>query len=254
MLVRAGMPQSDALQAFGVMTGMVMPLIGIPLTVIGSLAIVLVPELAEDHQKRNTKRLQEKVEKGIFFALAVPCLLIPLFMAVGKPLTALIYQNQLAGEMLQRIAFLLLPMSANAILVSILNSLGFEKQTFSFSMVGSAAFLLCILFLPAYVGIYAYPIGLLVSLTIEGICGWRLLKKHCPLSRSFYRKALLCIGLTAPLGLLGQLIWKGTSLLLGAWQSALCATALLVLCTVAVCAFLKLLPPIKIRKKNSRTP
>lgn len=254
MLIRAGMPQSDALQAFGVVTGMVMPLIGIPLTLIGSLAIVLVPELAEDHQKRNAKRLQEKVEKGVFFAIVVPCLLIPLFMAVGKPLATLIYQNQLAGEMLPRIAFLLLPMSLNAILVSILNSLGFEKQTFSFSLVGSAAFLICILFLPAYASIYAYPIGLLVSLTIEGICGWLLLKKHCPLPRRFYRKALLCVGLTAPLGLLGQLIWKGISLLLGAWQSALCAAVLLILCTVAVCALFKLLPPIKIRKKTFHNP
>lgn len=254
MLIRADMPQSDALQAFGVVTGMVMPLVGIPLTLIGSLSIVLVPELAEDHQKRNAKRLQEKVEKGVFFALVVPCLLIPLFMAVGKPIAALIYQNQLAGEMLPRIAFLLLPMSVNAILVSILNSLGFEKQTFSFSLVGSAALLLCILFLPAYIGIYAYPIGLLVSLTIEGICGYFLLKKHCPLPRRFYRKALLCVGLTAPLGLLGQLIWKGISLLLGGWQSALCTAFLLILCTATICALFKLLPPIKIRKKTFHNP
>ena len=74
--------------------------------------------------------MQEKVEKGVFFALAVPCLLIPLFMGVGKPLVSIIYQSELAGEMLPRIAFLLLPMSLNAILVSMLNSLGFEKQTF----------------------------------------------------------------------------------------------------------------------------
>ena len=254
MLIRSGMSQSAALQAFGVTTGMVLPLVCIPLTLIGSLAIVLVPELAEDHQKRNAKRLQEKVEKGVFFALAVPCLLIPLFMAVGKPIASLLYQSELAGEMLPRIAFLLLPMSLNAILVSMLNSLGFEKQTFSFSLVGSAVLLACILFLPAYAGIYAHPIGLLLSLTIEGICGWRLLKKHCPLSRRFYRKALLCVGLTAPLGLMGQLLWKGATLFLGEWQSALFTAILLALCTVALYALLKLLPTVKIRKKNFHTP
>ena len=156
--------------------------------------------------------------------------------------------------MLPRIAFLLLPMCLNAILVSMLNSLGFEKQTFSFSLVGSAVLLACILFLPAYAGIYAHPIGLLLSLTIEGICGWRLLKKHCPLSRRFYRKALLCVGLTAPLGLMGQLLWKGATLFLGEWQSALFTAILLAVCTVALYALLKLLPTVKIRKKNFHTP
>ena len=87
MLMRAGMPQKDALELFGVATGMVMPLIGTPLTVIGSLAIVLVPELAEDHQKRNLRRLQANVERALFFAVALACLLIPLFLAVGQPLT-----------------------------------------------------------------------------------------------------------------------------------------------------------------------
>ena len=254
MLIRSGMSQSAALQAFGVATGMVLPLICIPLTLIGSLSIVLVPELAEDHQKRNAKQLREKVEKGVFFALTVPCLLIPLFMAVGKPMASLIYQSELAGEMLPRIAFLLLPMSVNAILVSILNSLGFEKQTFSFSLVGSAAFLACILFLPVYAGIYAYPIGLFLSLIIEVICGWILLKKYCPLSRRFYRKALLCVGLTAPLGLLGQIVWQGVSLLLGEWQSTIFTTALLGVCTVVLYALLKLFPTVKIRKKNFHTP
>ena len=254
MLIRAGMPQSDALQAFGVATGMVMPLVCIPLTMIGSLAIVLVPELAEDHQKRNAKQLQEKVEKGVFFALALPCLLIPLFMAVGEPTAAFLYQNDLAGEMLPRIAFLLLPMSVNAILVSILNSLGFERHTFAFSLIGSAALLVCILFLPDKVGVYAYPIGTFVSLMIEVVCGWRLLKKHCPLPRRFYRKALLCIGLTAPLGLVGQILYKGASLFLGAWQSTLCAALLLSFSIVAFGVLFRLLPPIKNRKKFLHTP
>lgn len=254
MLIRSGMSESAALQAFGVVTGMVLPLVCIPLTLIGSLSIVLVPELAEDHQKRNAKRLQEKVEKGIFFTIIVPCILLPLFMAVGKPMASLIYQSELAGEMLPRIAFLLLPMSVNAILVSILNSLGYEKQTFSFSLAGSAAFLTCILFLPAYTGIYAYPIGLFLSLTIEVICAWILLKKYCPLSRKFYRKALLCVGLTTPIGLLGQILWKGVSIFLGEWQSTIFTALLIALCTAILYAVLKLLPIAKKRKKNFHTP
>ena len=253
MLTRAGMPQGDALQAFGVATGMVLPLIGIPLTVIGSLSIVLVPELAEDHQKRNLRRLQTNVERGLFFAVALACLLVPLFIAVGYPLAALTYQNDLAGEMLPRVAFLLLPMSFGAVIVSILNSLGFEKHTFAVSLVGSAIFILCILFLPALVGIYAYPIGLFLHLAIEGIYCLILLKKHCPLSRKFYQKSALCLGLTLPLGMLGRWILRVCLQGLGEWPSTLCAAALLSVCTVVVYALFKLFPAAKIRKKTPPT-
>lgn len=251
MLQKAGMSQSAALQAFGVVTGMVLPLIGIPLTVIGSLAIVLVPELAEDFQKRNLLRLRKNIERGVFFALALACLLIPFFMAVGQPIGQLTYQNDLAGEMLARTAFLLLPMSVNAILISILNSLGFEKQTFAFSLVGSAIFLLSILFLPATVGIYAFPIGLFLQLLIEVICAWSLLKKHCHFSKRFYQKAALCIGITAPLGLLGQLALQGFSLFLGEWLAPICTAAAVLIATCGAYLLLKLFPSVKFPKKNS---
>jgi O-antigen/teichoic acid export membrane protein len=249
--MRAGMPQKDALELFGVATGMVMPLIGTPLTVIGSLAIVLVPELAEDHQKRNLRRLQANVERALFFAVALACLLIPLFLAVGQPLTALIYQNLMAGEMLSRVAFLLLPMSVCAVIISVLNSLGFEKQTFVASLIGSAIFVLCILFLPALIGVYAYHVGLFLQLSIEGLYGWFLLKKHCPLPRRFYQKSALCLALTLPLGILGQWILQGCLLVFGEWLACIFAAIAVLLCTVAAYALLKLLPTVKIQKKIS---
>lgn len=250
-LMRAGMTESGALQAFGVATGMVLPLLGIPLTIIGSLAIVLVPELAEDHQKRNFQRLSKNVERGLFFAVAVACLLIPFFMALGKPLGTLTYQNELAGEMLSKSAFLLLPMSLTAILTSILNSLGFEKQTLRFSLFGSAAFLLCVILLPASIGIYAFPVGMGLQFLVEALLSLRLLKKHCPISIKFFRRSALCIAITAPIGLLGQLFLRTFSIFLGEWLTPLFSAIALAIVTVAVYSACKI---IKFPKKNSLRP
>ena len=57
MLIRAGLTPSDAVKAFGVVSGMAMPVLMIPATVIGSLALVLVPRLSEDFYAKNTQRL-----------------------------------------------------------------------------------------------------------------------------------------------------------------------------------------------------
>ncbi len=253
-LMRSGLSQAAALQAFGVMTGMVAPLLFMPLTIIGSLAIVLVPELAEDFQKRNRLRLQRNVERGTFFAVWVASFLVPFFMALGKPLGALTYQNDLAGELLSRSALLLLPLSVNAILMSMLNSLGFERQTFAYSLVGSAVLLLCVIFLPAVMGIYAYPVGMGAAFFIESGCSLWLLQKHCPLSGRFYLRALLCIGLTAPLGLVGQLLLQGASLLFGKWLAPTCAALILFGLALAAYRICGLLPKIKKLKKNVQHP
>ena len=61
-------------------------------------------------------------------------------------------------------------MSLTMISTSMLNSLGFEKQTFFFYFIGAAAMLLSILLLPPVCGIYAYIVGLGASFTLNGLC------------------------------------------------------------------------------------
>lgn len=232
-LMREGMSESAALQAYGVATGMVLPLLASPLTVIGSLAIVLVPELAEDFQKKNNQRLTKNIERGVLFAVTIACLLIPFFLVVGKPLGTMLYQNELAGEMLSRCAILLLPMSVNAILFSMLNSLGMEKQTFTFSLVGSGVFLLCIVGLPAHIGIYAFPVGMTLQFTVESICALLLLLKKCSPSKSFFTKCGACAFLSLPIASIGSVAQKGFSLILGQWLAPLASAGVLLLVTAA---------------------
>ena len=168
-----------------------------------------------------------------------------------KSIQILTYQNQLAGQMLSRCAFLLLPMSATAILTSILNSLGFEKQTLYFSLIGSAALLLCILFLPAYVGIYAFPIGMGAQFVLEAALSLRLLKKHCPISKSFFLRSAICIAITAPIGWIGRILLRTLSLFLGAWSAPIFSALLLAIIIVLIYNRCKI---IKIPKKTSSRP
>ncbi len=211
MLVRAGTTNTEALSLFGVVSGMAIPILMIPSTVIGSLSLVLVPELAEDYYRKNNERLYKNIERGLLISVLVSCFLLPFFYALGEDLGRIAYSNALAGEMIMKSSPILLPMSLSMITTGILNSLGFEKQTFIYYFVGAAAMLLCIFILPPVCGVYAYIIGMAANFTLNSICNFSLLFQKC---RGFYRthgKSVVsvfarCVIALLPLSLLGKLL------------------------------------------------
>ncbi len=195
-LVRAGMDAQSALKAVGVLSGMVLPVLFIPSTLIGSLALVLVPELSEDYHKNNAERLKRNVERGLRFAFLVACMLLPFFFAFGEDIGALAFSSPLAGRIISKSCVILLPMSLTMISTSMLNSVGFEKQTFVFYFFGAAALLACVLILPPVCGIYAYVVGLGASYLVTAACNLVLLYKHC---RFFEKRwGQVCVRLLFP--------------------------------------------------------
>ena len=211
MLVRAGLDSGDALALFGVVSGMVLPILFIPSTIIGSLSLVLVPELSEDFYRKNFTRLRKNIERGLNFSFLLACVLIPFFFALGNDLGTLAFSNAAAGKMIAFSAPILLPMSLAMISTSMLNSMGFEKQSFVFYFVGAAAMLLCVLTLPAVCGIYAYLIGLGASFALTALCNLIFLLKKCPISQKqggqvCVHRILTPLLLALPISLFGKLL------------------------------------------------
>ena len=211
MLMQSGFSESDALKLFGIVSGMVFPILFIPSTLIGSLSLVLVPELAEDSYRKNYERLKKNLLRGLRFSFYIACALIPFFFALGENIGQLAFSNQTAGEMIKRSCLVLLPMSLTMISTSILNSLGYEKQTFVFFFVGAAALLLSVLFLPKYCGGYAYIIGLGASYLFTGACNLIFLYKKCPFLRKCEGQVrdytpFIALFAVLPFSLFGQLL------------------------------------------------
>ncbi len=210
MLVRAGATQGEAVSLFGIVSGMVMPVLFIPSTLIGSLALVLVPELSADFHKKNFARLKGDILRGLRFAVLVACALIPLFFVLGEELGQLAFASVKAGEIISKGCVILLPMSLTMISTSMLNSLGFEKQTFLFFFIGAAGMLLCVLFLPFVCGIYAYVMGLGASYALTATCNLLYLRKKLSIDKKERGQVRVHALLTPlfgilPLSIFGQL-------------------------------------------------
>ena len=254
MLVRAGMDEREAVKLFGIVTGMVFPILFIPSTLLGSLSLVLTPELAEDYYRKDYARLKKNILRGLRFAFFLSCALIPFFASLGKEVGLLAFANQTAGEMIEKSGVILLPMSLTMISSSMLNSIGFEKQTFIFFFVGAAALLLSVLLLPPLCGAYAYLIGLGLSYLLTAVCNLVFLYKKC----SFLQKDKGQVGDYAPFfalfavlpfTLLGRLCMQ---LFVGFFGNFLCILLTAVTLTIATLLLYLSLQVIRLPKYNKK--
>ena len=121
MLIRAGATRTQALQMFGVVSGMAIPILSIPSTIIGSISLVLVPELSEDFYRKRFKHMAKNIERGLSTTVLIACTLIPLFFVLGDDVGRVLYSDASAGEMIRKCCFILLPMSLTMISTGILN-------------------------------------------------------------------------------------------------------------------------------------
>ncbi len=210
MLIRAGASERAALELFGVVSGMAMPVLFIPSTIIGSLALVLVPTLSENFYRKNTKKLHEQLQRGLQIAFLISCFLFPFFLVLGADLGRLAFSNALAGELIEKGSPLLIPLSLTIISTAMLNSMGFERQTFLYYFLSAAALLVCVLLLPSVCGAFAYILGLIACHTVNALCNLWLLGKKCKglysqMRKTFLKKAVAALLAAFPICLFGKL-------------------------------------------------
>lgn len=183
-LMAAGVSSSKAMSEYGVVYGMVMPVLMIPSTLIGSIALVLVPDLSECFYKKESEKLSALVEKALNSTLLIAGLLIPFYVVCGQDVGVMLYSNATSGKLIAACAILLIPMSITMITTSILNSLQCERHTLFFFLLGAGAMLLCVWILPKYLGSGALIAGMACDHLITAACALVLLRKKTGKLRS----------------------------------------------------------------------
>ena len=169
----------EAVSLYGVTAGMAVPILFIPSSLIGSIAVVLAPELSENFYKNKTERLKDDIEKSLRAASLIALMLIPLLFAMGGAVGEVLFSEELSGEIVQNCCFILLPMCLSMIPNTVLNSMNRERATLIYYFFGAAAMLACIAALTPVCGVYSFIIGLGASFVISAALNLRLLKKLC---------------------------------------------------------------------------
>ncbi|MBQ9104247.1 MAG: oligosaccharide flippase family protein [Clostridia bacterium] len=228
-LVASGMSSELAMRAFGAAVGQAIPLLFIPTTLIGSLTLVLVPEISENYYRKNFKALKSDVEKSLKIAVFISCTFIPVFSVLGEEIGVLVFNSPECGKYLSVSSFLMVFMSLSNLTTSMLNSIGKEKQTLIYYIISGIFMLLSIWFLPKYIGVYSLLVGFTFVYGLTSVLNLLLLNKHCEEKPNYLPFTVSAIILTIPTVIFGLMAERLLSNLLSAFLSFIILGGVLVI-------------------------
>ncbi len=229
-----GYTNSEALALYGIVLGMAVPLIYSPNALIGSIAVVVAPELSENYYKKRDDAVRYDIEKTIKAAVFIAALLVPVLFVLGSALSIFLYDSELCGKIVTISSFMILPTCITMITNTVLNSMNCEKRTLVYFFIGAAVMLICLLFLTRYMGVYAYVLGISLSQIICAVLNLIYLSKKCP-KLNYMRYLVHSILVITAACLFGWLLNGIISKYLApVWQILICAPLIIAFTAVSL--------------------
>lgn len=162
-LQMSGLSSSEAFSVYGVLTGMAMPFILFPSAVTNSIAVLLLPAVAQAQAEGNDSSIATTIAMSLRYSLYMGILFIGVFVLFGSELGTSVFHDSNAGEFIVILSWLCPFMYLATTLGSILNGLGRTHTTFIQNTAALITRLAFVLFgIPLY-GITAYLWGMLLG-------------------------------------------------------------------------------------------
>ncbi len=163
------------LAAFGVVCGMVFPVMMFPAAIIYGLAELLIPELARCHAAGSDTRIRYLAKRSLKTVWLYGCFFLGFFLLVGTPLTSTLYQNQEAGIVLKRYALLVPLLYCDALVDAMTKGLGQQSACVRYNILTSGMDVIFLYFLLPKYGMDGYFLSFLITHVINFVLSLRRL-------------------------------------------------------------------------------
>lgn len=178
------------LEAFGVVCGMVMPVLMFPSAVLFALAELLIPELARCAAVGSARRIRYLARRSLRMAMLYGLCCGGLLFLLADPLTRMLYQNSQAGYWLKLFALLAPMLYCDALIDAMTKGLGQQNHCVRYNIVTSALDLaLLYVLLPRY-GMAGYFASFFVTHLLNFVLSFRRLLSAAQITASPRRPAL----------------------------------------------------------------
>ena len=185
-LVLAGYTTSEAIQTFGKITGMAMPLLFVPFTVTSALSVNIIPNISEQIALNKISDVNRQSSLAIKITLLVAIPISMLYAAFGSHLGLVIYKDLDVGRYLSIISYATIFLCMQQTTSSILHGMGKPIIATINFILGMLLQLYCTYFLisnPKY-GINGFFIGYIFSAFLVFILNFISLKRTITLQLS----------------------------------------------------------------------
>lgn len=177
MLVASGYTTAQAMGLYGTAVGMTFPMLFLPMMLIGSLSMALVPDLSKAMEEKNEQHISEQIKSSVTFSLFVSAIFLPIYIGAGENIGLFLFDHMQSGVLLVSSAWLMIPLSLSSITSNILNALGQEKRCMLNNLIGTLFLILSIVFLPNLMGIRALIAGMGSCATVISFLNFRRIRK-----------------------------------------------------------------------------
>ncbi len=198
LLMSTGLNSDQSMYIYGSCVGMALPLLYLPITVVGSLAFVMIPTLSQAYAAGDKKSMCSQIESALTFSIIIAAIVLPVYGALGDDLGTLIYDNTDAGMFLKKSAWLLLPLSFENIASSMLNSLDLEKKSLINYLIGAAVMYIISFCFYSRFTIDVFMIAFGVSLTVSSVLDVIDIKRRSGCKLTFIRPLVICLAASYP--------------------------------------------------------
>lgn len=209
MLILAGFSATDAIESFGVVMGMTFPLLFVPMTVVGSFSMVLIPSISSLMVENKYDEIENNIKSTLQISVFVSVVFVVLYLAVGDLIGLVLYNNALSGVLLQLAGVCVLPITLCNLTGSLLDALNLELKSFANYIVGSVVLFISLICLTPIIGINSIIVSFFLSMTTISILNILKIKKTLPhFNFNFITYIIKFILIAIPTSLLGKFTSK----------------------------------------------
>ncbi len=177
-LEKSGMSCEYAISRYGMIHGMVMPLILFPCTFINSFSGLLIPEFSYMQAKKSYRKMEIAFEKIFKVSFMFSFLILGIFWCFSQELSSMIYQEPEIAKFVKILAPLIVLMYIDSIVDSILKGLDKQVIVMGINIVDLTVSISFIYFLLPSSGIIGYILVLYISEILNGLVSlWFLWKE-----------------------------------------------------------------------------
>lgn len=162
-LMLSGLPNTQALATYGVLSGMTLPLLFFPSTFTNSVSVMLVPSITKFHTLGNKKRIRYVVQCTYKYMFTMGAFFTLLFLFFGNFIGNLLFHNPTVGIYLHTLSFVCPFLYLNVTLSSILNGLKKHSICLFYNLVSLCLRIFFVIYMIPKFGINGYLYGILLS-------------------------------------------------------------------------------------------
>jgi len=187
--------------------GMTFPMLFVPMSIIGSISMVLIPSISSMMSKNDYSTIEKNITRSIEVTIFISMIFIPLYLSVGDLIGIVLFDNELSGLLLQLAAVCVLPISLCNLTGSMLNALNLEVKSFVNYIFGSIVLFLSLIIFTPIIGVNSIIVAFFLSMTTITLLNLKKIRKVVPHFKFNLLKISAKYGLiSAPTSIIGHFV------------------------------------------------